>query len=99
MQKIKMAVIGLFLGMNHVRSIINCDEAELVAIYDLKEKYRKEAQKLGVNFYVDYCEMLDKEKLDGVVLAIPNNLHAPLSEECGKRGLSVLLEKPIASTF
>ncbi len=94
-----MAVIGLFHGMNHVRSIINCDEAELVALCDLKEKYREEAQKLGVNFYVDYQEMLDKEKLDGVVLAIPNNLHAPLSEECARRGLPILLEKPIASTL
>jgi len=98
LQKIRIAVIGLFHGMNHVKSIINCDEAELVAICDLKEKYSKEAQKLGVNFYLDYQEMLDKEKLDGVVLAIPNNLHAPFTEECGERGLHVLVEKPIAST-
>jgi len=99
LQKIRIAVIGLFHGMNHVRSIINCNEAELVAICDLKEQYKEEAQKLGVNFYLDYQEMLDKEKLDGVVLAIPNNLHAPFTEECGKRGLHVLVEKPIASTI
>ena len=99
MDKVRIAVIGLFHGMNHVRSIVNCDEAKLVAMCDLKEKYRQDAEKYGVPFYQDFHKMLDKEELDGVVLAIPNNLHAPFTEECGKRGLHALVEKPIASTI
>lgn len=97
--KTKIAVIGLFHGMNHVRSIINCSNAELVAMCDLKEIYKKDAENYGVPFYQDYRKMFEKEKIDGVVLAIPNNLHAIFTEECGKRGFHVLLEKPIASTL
>lgn len=98
MEKIRIAVIGLFHGMNHVRTIFNYDHTELVAICDLKEKYKQDAEKFNTHFYSDYHEMLDQEKLDGIVLAIPNNLHAPFTEECAARGLNVLLEKPIAST-
>jgi predicted dehydrogenase len=47
----------------------------------------------------DYKETFDKEKLDGVAIALPNNLHAPVTEECAKRGLHVLCEKPIAGTL
>ncbi len=99
LEKIRVAVIGLFHGMNHVRSALKCEDAQLVALCDLKEKYRKDAVKYGVPFYLDYNEMFEKEEIDGVVLAIPNNLHAQLSEECGKRGINVLVEKPVASTI
>lgn len=95
----RIAVIGLFHGMNHVRSIINCDDAKLVAMCDLKLEYQKEAEKYNVPFYQDFREMFNKEKIDGVVLAVPNNLHYPFTEECGKRGLHVLVEKPVASTL
>ena len=97
MEKVKIAVVGLFHGMNHVRSAIKCEDAKLVAICDLKEKYKQDAEKYGVSFYDNLHKMLDKEKIDGVVLAVPNNLHAPLVEECGKRGINVLVEKPVAS--
>lgn len=99
MKKTRIAVIGLFHGMNHVRSAIDCDIAELVGLCDLKETYRKDARILNVPFYQDFQELLEKENPEGVILAVPNNLHAPLAEECGKRGVHILVEKPIASNL
>ncbi len=99
MDKLKIAVLGLFHGMNHVRSVIECEETELVGMCDLKEKYRKDARKYGASFYTNYQEMFNKEDIDGAVLALPNNLHAPVTEECARRGIHVLLEKPIAGNI
>ena len=71
MKKTRIAVIGLFHGMNHVRSAIDCDIAELVGLCDLKETYRKDARILNVPFYQDFQELLEKENPEGVISSSP----------------------------
>jgi predicted dehydrogenase len=51
----------------------------------------------GKRLYQDYREMLDKERLDGCLVFVPNNRHAEVVEACARRGLHVMVEKPIAS--
>ena len=41
--------------------------------------------------------MISREKLDGVVVAVPNELHLPVGATCAKKGLHLLMEKPIAA--
>jgi predicted dehydrogenase len=95
----RIGVIGTSFGMNHVQSASLVPEAKLVAACDLREDFRAPIEKMGVKFYTDYRRMLDSEKLDGVVIALPNHLHAPVSIECLERGLPVLIEKPVAGTL
>ena len=43
--------------------------------------------------------MLDQLKLDAVSIVVPTPLHAEVATESMKRGIHVLLEKPITSTL
>jgi predicted dehydrogenase len=52
------------------------------------------------NAYVDYKEMLDKEKdLDAVIIATPDFWHAEHTVECLKAGLHVYCEKEMSNTI
>jgi predicted dehydrogenase len=52
------------------------------------------------NTYVDYEEMLDKEKdLDAVIIATPDFWHADHTVDCLKAGLHVYCEKEMSNTL
>ena len=52
------------------------------------------------NTYVDYEEMLDKEKdLDAVIVATPDFWHAPHTVACLEAGLNVYCEKEMSNTL
>jgi len=62
---------------------------------------RKRAQSLAtqfkvMNYLVDYREVL--EEVDGVIIALPIELHYPISMEFLSRGVHVLCEKPLAES-
>ena len=48
------------------------------------------------NLYTDYKEMIEKEELDFVFIALPSHLHAEASVYCLQKGLDVFSEKPMA---
>ena len=75
---------------------------ELVAVADVYSENRDRAanhikEKNGneVATYVDYREMLQKEKLDAVCIATPDHWHAIQTIECLEAGLNVYCEKPM----
>ena len=95
-----MAVIGLgAIGKVHAKSLKGISEGTLIAVSDADEGHARTAETLGVKFYINYEEMIEKEKPDGVVLAIPNELHAPVGITCAEKKIHLLVEKPIASTL
>ena len=97
MEGVRLGLIGMgLIGTPHARTLQKVDECALVAISDIDEKYAEAATKLGVNYYRDYAEMIKKEKLQGVIIATPNHLHAPMGITCAQQGLHLFVEKPIA---
>lgn len=50
-------------------------------------------------FYTDADEMLDKQKLDGVMIGTRCSLHARMALKVLERGLPLFLEKPIATNM
>ncbi len=53
-----------------------------------------------VNAYVDYREMLDKEKgLDAVIIATPDDCHAEQAVACLNAGIHVYCEAPMSNTI
>jgi predicted dehydrogenase len=50
----------------------------------------------GCRAYNDYRELLDKEDVDGVVIATPDHTHAVIAMEALRRGKHVFCEKPLA---
>ena len=71
------------------------ENLSLRRVADLLGRYGHE-----VNSYVDYREMLDKEKgLDAAIIATPDFCHAEQTIACLKAGLHVYCEAPMANTL
>ena len=98
MEKIRAAVIGCGnISVMHSDSIAALDEAELVAVCDVKkERAEAAAKKYGTISYTDYHEMFEKEQLDVVHLCLPHYLHIPVACDAFKAGIHVLSEKPMS---
>jgi predicted dehydrogenase len=78
------------------RAVVDIWEA-----YNLRRAHRM-LQKFGhtANAYIDYREMLAKEKgLDAVLIASPDFWHAEHTVECLKAGLHVYCEKEMSNTL
>jgi predicted dehydrogenase len=98
-ERVKLGLIGLgLIGTAHVRTLRKVEECHLIAISDVDEKHAETAAELDINFYRDYEDMIRKEHLEGVIIATPNHLHAPMGVACAARGLHLFVEKPIAAT-
>ena len=97
---LKVGVIGLGMGKNHLRSFADHPEAVPAAICDVDEsRLAQYAEEYGVKeTYTDANEMFAKAGLDAVSIAVPNAYHAPLTIQAFEHGLHVLCEKPMAMT-
>jgi predicted dehydrogenase len=98
MKKLRVATIGLGMGGGHVNGFKSHPNAEVVAVADTNEEFlKKRGAELGVpSLYTSAEEMLKKEKLDVVSIAVPNKFHKPLTLAALKAGCHVLCEKPMA---
>ena len=98
MKKVRLGLIGMgMIGKLHAETMSKMKDLEFVAASDADAKHQKTAEELGTKYYQSYEEMIGKEKLDGVVVAVPNELHLPVGATCAKKGLHLLMEKPIAA--
>lgn len=57
------------------------------------------AENESIRRYESYCEMYDKEHPDLVSIALPSSLHADAAIEAIKRGINVIIEKPMAMSI
>lgn len=100
MTKVRLGVVGLgMIGKVHAETAARLGECQLVAVSDVNRSTEAIARTLGATYYTDYQKMIEEEDLEGVVLAVPNNLHASVGTVCAQERLHILLEKPIASTL
>jgi predicted dehydrogenase len=88
------------MGRTHARGYIACPDAELAAVCDIDPtRLEERSLELGVKkAYLRYREMFEKEHLDAVSVAVPNDLHCPITCDALNAGLHVLCEKPMART-
>jgi len=99
-KKLKAGVIGLGMGSGHLSAYLNHPDVEVVAIADrradrralLPEKFPAFKGKV----YLEGIEMIGKEKLDIISVAVPNDQHKPLTIAALESGANVLCEKPMA---
>src|SRR5438477_7057025 len=96
----KVAVIGAgAMGRNHLRVLNDLESAALVALADAHEPTaQRSARPFGIPAYTDYKKLLDKEKPEAVVVAVPTIMHRDVALEVISRGIHLLIEKPIAFT-
>lgn len=97
---IKVAVIGVgSMGQNHARVYFHNEKAELTAVADPNPEFlKKVCRTYNTKGYGDYHEMIEKEDIDAVSIAVPTKFHKDVAVYALNKGKHVLLEKPIAST-
>lgn len=96
---IRLAIAGYgYIADYHARAARRCDRTELVAVMGRDEAKRAAfAEKWGIGRVHATAEALANDaEVDGVVIALPNSLHAPLAQRCMAAGQHVLVEKPMA---
>jgi predicted dehydrogenase len=103
MKKTRIAVIGLggIAQLVHLPILSRLDNAELCAVADIdKTRLFSVASKFGVKAkYTDYREMIEKEKIDALILSTPTNTHKKIALECFKYKIPMLIEKPVALNY
>lgn len=101
MKKVKVAVIGTGqIGKHHARIFNSLRDANLVAVADIDEKTAGSlAQDYHCRFYRDFKKMIKEEKPDAVSIAVPNKFHYETAAYCIKKGINVMVEKPITQTL
>jgi len=98
---IRVAVAGCgVMGRNHLRVLSDLVGTELGAVSDQDPKtVAAVSQKYGVPGFASWREMLAQGGLDALVVAVPTRSHCEVGVAALKRGLHVLVEKPIAYTL
>jgi predicted dehydrogenase len=95
---VRLAIIGCgaVTELCHLPAAGLTREVEVVALVD---KNIARAEFLGDRFGVGFCTEDHHqlpERVDGVIVALPHRLHAPVTIEFLESGIPVLVEKPMA---
>jgi myo-inositol 2-dehydrogenase / D-chiro-inositol 1-dehydrogenase len=94
---LRVGVIGLGnMGKLHLMNALHVDGVEVVAAADKLERNRKSVEKYHVKTYDDYTKMIDAEKLDAVIISLPNFLKKAGVDYAAEKNLDIFLDKPMA---
>src|SRR5256885_1096067 len=96
---LRMGVVGVgVMGSNHARVIAELPGVEFVGVADPdRPQARFVAETLGCAAVGELDELLDLG-IDAATIAAPTHLHHDLALACIRRGIHVMVEKPIASS-
>jgi predicted dehydrogenase len=98
MTKIAVGLIGAgLIGRKHLKKIGEHPDFALAGIADVNRD-AVAAQYPGAQVFADYRRMLDETRPEAVIIASPNQLHAEAGIECARRGVHLLVEKPVTDT-
>lgn len=90
---------------NHIKAAVG-NGFEIAAVCDIDESHiddmfarSVECGKDGIRRYASFTEMYDKECPELVSIALPSSLHAEAAIQAIKRGIHVIIEKPMAMSI
>jgi predicted dehydrogenase len=97
---LRVAVIGVgHLGQHHARLLASMEGVDLVGVVDIKDgRAAQVGGALGVKAFTHSSD-LALESIDAVTIAVPTVSHADVALPFVDRGVSVLVEKPLASSL
>lgn len=106
--RIVMGCIGTgSQGTGNMEGFLGFKELQVVAVCDVDGEHRDKAKNI-VNTrygnqdctpYKDFRELLARDDLDAVSIAVPDHWHAIPAIAAAKRGLDIYAEKPLALTI
>lgn len=91
---------GRIASQSHLPAVLACDKARLAAIVDpTPGRAARLAREYGLSLPVFPGLEAALELADGAIVATPNETHYEIAAACLKRGVHVLVEKPMTSTY
>ncbi len=99
-ERLNLGIIGLAgIGRVNARAFHALGE-NIAALCDVDSKVldQRGAEYPDARKYTDFRTMIEKEKLDGVIVAVPDHNHAYISVYAMKHGLHVYCQKPLTHT-
>ena len=100
MNTLKIGVVGLTVGNEHIKSYMNAPYDIEIFICDIdKDRLNTIGTQHQIpveNRFCDFDEMLSSVKLDAVSICVPNFLHKSFTIKALEAGAHVLCEKPMS---
>jgi len=100
---IKIGFIGCgSISYRHLENLKEIKDVKIVsAIEPNEENFKKFEERYGekINIYKDEEEMIEKEKIDGIVICSPHTFHFNQIKIALENKIDVLVEKPAVLTF
>ena len=94
--KYAVALIGYGgMGHWHAELLKGFDRIFLHGIFDIDPAKMKEAGENGYEAYDSFDAVLADDKIDVLVLAVPNDWHKPYAVQALRAGKNVISEKPV----
>jgi UDP-N-acetylglucosamine 3-dehydrogenase len=98
--RLRIGVIGVgTFGSLHAQVYRQLGTCELVAVADVNQARLQEmSTTLGVDGYVDYRDLLQREDIDAVSICTTDEFHVEPAVAAAGAGKHILIEKPLALT-
>lgn len=98
MDKLRVGVIGLGMGREHLKQFARHDGVEIVGFADVNEDRFIHGHQIapGARTYTDYQQLLRTEKPDLISIALPNFMHEQVTCHALEARAHVLCEKPMS---
>jgi predicted dehydrogenase len=103
------------MGEGHVRRLVpGHNDVQAVAVCDVHRKFRDRAASMieegyaersgrsgykGCDRYNDFRELVRREDIDAVLIAVPDHWHAIIASEAARHGKDIYCEKPLTLTI
>ena len=96
-KKIGIGIVGLgVISDQHARSVLDVENAELIAASSRTQKNREEfSQQFNIPVFADYEEMLVREDIQAISICTPSGTHLDYGLKAAEAGKHVIVEKPI----
>ncbi len=99
----RIGLIGLGnRSSRHLQTYAELGGVEVAALSDIQSDRMREARRgpaASAENYTDYRELIADSRVEAVVIAAPNYLHAEMAIAALRAGKHVLMEKPIALNY
>ncbi|MGZ8392691.1 MAG: Gfo/Idh/MocA family protein [Gemmatimonadales bacterium] len=98
-ERLPVGVLGVgALGQHHARHLAGLSDVRLVGVHDTDPtRATKIAAELGTLAFADMDQLL--AQVEAVTVAVPTPAHAEVGLRALRRGVPVLMEKPLAATL
>jgi predicted dehydrogenase len=106
--RINLGVIGMgWQGTGNTQSFLPLEDCQVVAACDIDTSHLQGAVKMindaygnqDCKGYHDYRELLARDDIDAVMIAVPDHWHALVATEAARQKKDIYGEKPLAKTI